>query len=128
LESIGIDVRLKALLPIVDELKALRAYLEDAGRGRSDGVTFDPEIKAIDQALSRIEPHLNARKWPPVWWRLSGMNIDAVPRFFHRVDSEGAYFDRARPSIEGAYIPEREKILQVADRINGMYKALQGVK
>lgn len=128
MESIELDSRLRALLPIIEELKALRAYLEQANQARAGEATFAPEIKVIDEALLRIEPHLHTRKWPPVWWRLSGMNIDSVPRYFHRIDSEGAYYDRSRPTVEGAYLPEREKILQAADRINGMYKVLYGVK
>ena len=110
------------------ELKALRTYLDQVNKGRADGVTFDRAIRVIDEAVARIEPHLHTRKWPPVWWRLSGMNIDTVPRYFHRLDSEGAYFDRSRLTTEGAYISERERILQAADSINSMYKALYGVK
>ena len=128
MESIELDPRLQALLPIIEELKSLRAYLEEANKGRVDGVRFDRAIKVIDDTLLRIEPHLHTRRWPPVWWRLSGMNIDFIWRYFHRIDSEGAYYDRARMNVEGAYIPERKKILQSADRINGMYKALYGVK
>ena len=128
MEPIEFDPRLKALLPIIEELKSLRAYLEQANKGRLDGVTFDRSIEVLNRALSRIEPHLHTRKWPPVWWRLSSMNIDFVGRYFNRIDSEGAYFDRKRPDVEGAYIPERETILQAADRINSMYKALYRVK
>ncbi len=56
------------------------------------------------------------------------MNIDTVSYFFHRLDSEGAYDDRARLDVEGAYVPEREEILEAADRIEAMYKALYVVK
>ncbi len=128
MESLELDPRLKALLPIIEELKSLRAYLEQANTGRTDGVTFDRAIQVIDETILRISPHLHTRKWPPVWWRLSGMNIDFIGRYFHRIDSEGAYYDRARMNVEGAYIPERQTILQAADRIDSMYKALYGVR
>jgi hypothetical protein len=119
MEVMKLDPRLQSLLPVIAELKSLRAYLREANKGRADGVTFDRAIKVLDEALARIEPHMHERKWPPIWWRLSGMNIDAVPRYFYRIDSEGAYYDRSRPDVEGAYIPEREQILQAADRLKG---------
>lgn len=123
-----LDPRLRALLPVIDELKALRSYLEGISNNRTDGVTFAPEIAWIDGTLSRIEPQMHTRWWPPIGWRLRKEDVDLLHRNIHRVDSEGAYFDRSRPGHDSAYIPEREKILEWIDRIDKMCHDARQVK
>lgn len=117
-----LDPRLAALLPIMGELNVLRSYLKqlsdrdmppgmpswtDADSAPVDAHGLRPPfwytIKWIDDSLRRIEPHLHARHWPPIWWRFT--NIDAalslLPRNFHRADADG-YSTSPTPIIRGS--------------------------
>lgn len=136
------------MLPIVDELKALRVYLKQLSDrdltartpewNSTDAASVDAHerrqpfwypINWIDVALSRIELHLHARFWPPVWWRFT--DIDAVlsmlPRNFHRADADGYFYapDPQHPGFGKGYIPEREKIMALVRRIDEMYQRVQ---
>jgi hypothetical protein len=113
-----LDSRLVALLPVIEQWRALRAYLSslDVTDGRP---VYHQAIKWIDDSLARIEPQLTAGRWPPVWWRLGLVDFDLLRRNFYRADSEG-YFRQA-----DGYVPEREQILEWVDRIDQMYRAVQ---
>jgi len=136
MEQIDLDPRLAAFLPLIVELKGLRNYLLTVGatyplQNEMPGITGDGDkrprywqaVKWIDDALLRIEPQLHSRPWPPVWWRLSGVNIDAVFRNFHRADTDGYFYesDPKHPGFGIGYVPEREKIMTCIDQINAAY-------
>lgn len=143
--EMNLDPRLAALLPIMDELKVLRSYLKqlsdrdtppgtpswtDADSAPVDAHGLRPPfwypIKWIDDSLRRIEPHLHARRWPPVWWRFTDIDaaLSLLPRNFHRVDADGYFYepDSDHPGFGKGYIPERDNILAWVDRINDMYQ------
>lgn len=133
-----LDARLAALFPVLQELQALREYLEvlsekyeslQSAPGHSineknERHLFWQCIKWVDDAIGRITPHMHSRRWPPIWWRLSGLAVDAVARNFHRADAEG-YFVEVNPAHpeQTQLMAEREKILNWVDRIDQMYRA-----
>lgn len=146
MEQLNLDPRLAAFLPLIEELKALRNYLLNvsatyASQNGVHGIATDGTyagdsgvrplywlaIKWIDDALLRIEPELHSRRWPPVWWRLSGVNIDAVFHNFHRADTDGYFYepDPEHPGFGKGYVPERDKIMAWIDRINEAYTTAQ---
>jgi len=119
--------RLRALIPVMEELRALRCYLEDGSRKGPDRSALGQQVTWVDDSLRRMESQLHKRWWPPVWWRWGTFDIDLLRRDFHRVDSEGAYFDPSRPGENDAYIPERDEILRRIDQIGKMFeRARQG--
>lgn len=122
MEQVRLDQRLAALLPVIEEFKALKRYLQEVNPNRTSGQRFDSEIRWIDNALQRIEPHLHERRWPPVWWRLGKEEFDLVIRNFEYVDSDGKYFDQTHPDDGTTYIPERAEIMARIARIKEMYK------
>lgn len=131
--EMNLDPRLAALLPVIEELKGLRAYLKqlsdrEAEPGTpawmdTDSATVDKHrvrapfwypIKWINDSLRRVEPHFHTRRWPPVWWRLSKVDFDWICHSFHRVDADGYFFEPGHP--------DRDKILAWVDRIDEMYQ------
>jgi hypothetical protein len=133
--EVTLDPRLAALIPVIAELRALRSYVLSLSSGVASvngtrGTSNDPVaarptywhlIKWIDDALDRMAPHLHSRRWPPVWWRISGMNVDAVTRNIRRADSDG-YFR----APEG-FSPERDAIMAWVERIDEAYAAAKKV-
>lgn len=114
--------RLRGLIPVIEELKALRRYLEDGsskGPGRS---ALRRQVSWVDDSLRRMESQLHSRWWPPLWWRWAQFDVDLLRRDFRRVDGEGAYFDPKRPGENDAYIPERDEVLRRIDRIAQMFE------
>lgn len=132
-----LDSRLAALLPIVEEFKALRSYLIQVNaelteqgaaqrytamdqQGRvvhvEDKLRLDTAIRWIDDSLRRIEPHFHAHRWPPVWWRLGKEDFDLVFRGFARFDAEGPL----------PLIPQRDEIMARVAKIKAMYKEAKG--
>lgn len=135
-EVTALDPRLAALLPVIEELKALRAYLlrvraelalqqPPAHAPESGEPEFWRLIKWIDETIERILPHLHTRRWPPVWWRIGGMNIDAVLRNIHRADADGCFL--ATPGSGQTYLAQREAILERVDRVGRAYKVARGI-
>ena len=122
-----LDPRLAALLPVIEEWKALRAYLESLEKGPDGRPIHWRPIKWIGDAIARIEPHMHSRRWPPVWWRFT--DIDAalswLPGSFHHVFSDG-YYDQ--PSVPRDQVMERDKIMAWVDRVNATYQAARQVK
>lgn len=128
-----LDPRLAALLPVIEELKALRRYLAEVNaelirQGVAQSytamdrqgnplhvdhkLTLNTPIQWIDDSLHRIEPHLHSRRWPPVWWRLGKEDFDLVFRGFSRFDGDGLL----------PLIPQRDEIMARVSRIKEMYK------
>ena len=122
MEQVRLDPRLAALFPVIEEFKALKRYLQEVSLDRTNGQKFDSEIRWIDNALQRIEPHLHECRWPPVWWRLGKEDFDLVIRNFEYVDSNGKYFDHTRQDHGATYIPERAEIMIWIARIKEMYE------
>lgn len=138
IQPLRLDARLAALSPVLQELQALREYLEvlsekyeslESASGHSlnektERHLFWQCIKWVDDAIGRITPHMHTRRWPPIWWRLSGLAVDAVARNFHRADAEG-YFVEVNPAHpeQTQLMAEREKILNWVDRIDQLYRA-----
>lgn len=108
--------KLASLVPVVKELKALRQHLLGFGADQGGRPIYVHAVGWIDEALQHVEPHLQGKKWPPIWWRLRGMNVELVARNFVRADSDG-YF-----RSEAGYVPERSEILAWVARIDKMYK------
>lgn len=123
--EVNLDPRVAALLPVIEEWKALRAYLESLEKGPDGRPIHWRPIKWIDDAIARIEPQMHSRRWLPVRWRLGMVDFDLVRRNFQHIFSDG-YYDQ--PSVPREQVIERDKIIQWVHRIDRMYQATRQVK
>jgi hypothetical protein len=123
--EVKLDPRLEALLPVIEEWKALRVYLESLERESDGRPSYGRSIKWIEDAIARIEPQLHSRLWLPVRWRLGMVDFDLVRRNFQHAFSDGYY---AQPSVPREQVMERDKIMQWVDRIDKMYQTARQVK
>lgn len=111
MEEVKLDPRLSALLPTINEFRALRDYL----RSINDAATAPDmtyAIKWIDDSLNRLEPLMHSRFWPPICWRLSKEDFDLVIRNFYRCDADGAFES----------VQQRDEIISWVERIDAIYK------
>jgi hypothetical protein len=123
--EVTLDSRLAALLPLIEEWKALRAYLDILEKGPDGRSIHWRPIKWVDDAIARIEPQMHSRRWPPVWWRLRMVDFDLVHRNFQHVFSDGYY---EHPGAPRKQVIERDKIMEWVDRIDKMYQATREVR
>ncbi|MFZ6681029.1 hypothetical protein [Undibacterium sp. Tian12W] len=114
-----LDKRLQEIASILNELRALRSYLLSLG----DEHKWVP-IKWINSDLEIIEPLLNDRFWPPIWWRFMAINaaLSGTIRNFHRLDGDGSFHfvESSRPGFIEDNFPIRDKIMAWVDKIKEM--------
>ena len=123
--EVNLDPRLTALLPVIEEWKALRAYLQSLEKNTNGQPIHWRSIKWINDALSRIEPQIHSRWWPPVGWRLGMVDFDLVRRNFQHVFSDG-YYDKL--GLDPKVVAERDKVMMWVDRVDQMYRDARKIK
>lgn len=118
----NLDKRLASFVPVIEELKSLKHYLEQISVNRNDEHSFDLEIQWIVGSVERLEAQMHSRVWPPVWWRLTKEDVDLVLRNFYRMDGDGGYVDKSKSVGKTIYIQEREEVMRRVGRIEELYK------